>query len=293
MKNKRNIIAIFLLIQGQKNTSGNHIFDYFCNIKITRFMTKFQLFYLILLIGFTSLSCKKEKPEPITETATSKNVTVSINHFWGDENTPLSLNHEYTHPETGEDFTFQACNYYLSNFQLRKNDGTWWSHPHAYHLIRVTDSHNYEFELTDVPFGEYDALRFLIGVDSAKNVSGAQAGDLAPSNAMFWSWSTGYIMIKLEGNSSFANWEFFSFHIGGFRDLDNTNVTRWKEFNFEENKLDVKSSTSSKMTLNVDVSKTWNTNNSITEFSSLHSAGDLGHTMADQFSTGITLKSIE
>ena len=248
---------------------------------------------VFLIVGLAALSCNKEKPEPITETATSKNVTVSINHFWGAENTPLILNQEYIHPETGEDFNFQACDYYLSNFQLRKNDGTWWMHPHAYHLVRVTNSHNYEFELTDVPFGEYDSVRFLIGVDSAKNVSGAQAGDLAPSNAMFWSWSTGYIMIKLEGNSTQANWEFFSFHIGGFRDSDNTNVTRWKEFNFEENKLNVRQAATSKMTLHVDVSKTWNTNNTLAEFSALHTAGGIGHTMSNQFSNGITLNSID
>ena len=33
---------------------------------------------------------------------------------------------------------------------------------------------------------------------------------------MFWSWTQGYIFLKLEGNSTAANNNFFEFHIGGF-----------------------------------------------------------------------------
>src|SRR5690606_8747836 len=50
------------------------------------------------------------------------------------------------------------------------------------------------------------------------NVSGAQTGALDPLNDMFWTWSTGYIMAKMEGNSvqSTAPGQVLNFHIGGF-----------------------------------------------------------------------------
>jgi hypothetical protein len=61
-------------------------------------------------------------------------------------------------------------------------------------------------------------MEFMIGVDSARNNSGAQTGALDPTNGMFWSWSTGYIMAKFEGTSaqSPAAANALKFHIGGF-----------------------------------------------------------------------------
>lgn len=70
-----------------------------------------------------------------------------------------------------------------------------------------------------VPAGEYDHMEFLLGVDSLHNVSGAQTGALDPLNDMFWTWNTGYVMAKLEGNSSVSNLpqRMMEYHIGGFR----------------------------------------------------------------------------
>jgi hypothetical protein len=69
-------------------------------------------------------------------------------------------------------------------------------------------------------------VRFLIGVDSLRNVSGAQTGDLDPAGVaegMFWTWESGYIMALLEGKSPRAvvmpanpSGNLF-FHMGGFQ----------------------------------------------------------------------------
>lgn len=64
----------------------------------------------------------------------------------------------------------------------------------------------------------YTVISFLLGVDSALNVSGAQTGALDPSNGMFWTWNSGYIMAKLEGTSTASpqvNGKI-EYHIGGF-----------------------------------------------------------------------------
>ena len=62
-------------------------------------------------------------------------------------------------------------------------------------------------------------IKFAIGVDSLMSVSGALAGDLDPTNGMYWAWQSGYINFKIEGNSSSCKTrknQFF-FHVGGYK----------------------------------------------------------------------------
>jgi hypothetical protein len=75
-----------------------------------------------------------------------------------------------------------------------------------------------------VPAGRYTKLGFLIGVDSIRNVSGVQTGALDPAEGMFWTWSTGYIMAKMEATSpnSTEPAQKVQYHIGGFSGTNNT-----------------------------------------------------------------------
>ena len=76
----------------------------------------------------------------------------------------------------------------------------------------------------------------MIGVDSARNTSGAQLGALDPANSMFWSWNSGYIFVRMEGNSpqSTQPYNKLQFHIGGFKGA--TNCIKG-EFDFSEETL--------------------------------------------------------
>lgn len=64
----------------------------------------------------------------------------------------------------------------------------------------------------------YDTIKFHLGIDSLTNVSGAVGGDLDPTKGMYWSWQSGYINFKLEGNSPLCNTRNheFQFHLGGY-----------------------------------------------------------------------------
>ena len=64
----------------------------------------------------------------------------------------------------------------------------------------------------------------MIGIDSARNNSGAQTGALDPANDMFWTWNSGYIMAKFEGASpqSAAAGNIVKFHIGGYGGANKT-----------------------------------------------------------------------
>jgi hypothetical protein len=118
-----------------------------------------------------------------------------------------------------EIFTVSKFRYYISNIrfsnssnvqQQRDTDNCF--------LIDEADQRSKTISL-QVPAGEYYSIQFLLGVDSIKNISGAQTGALDPLNDMFWTWNTGYVMAKLEGNAPVSKLpqRMIEYHIGGFR----------------------------------------------------------------------------
>ena len=182
------------------------------------------------LIGAVTLtSCKKDKhdhdhdPEPGT-------VKVIVDHKWGMSGASFALNTELVHPMNSDVMTFTTFKYYVSNFKLKKTDGTWWSHPESYFIVDLSNPSSLTVSLTNVPAGDYTDLEYTLGVDSLRNVSGAQTGALSTSNGMFWSWNTGYIMLKAEGTSPQSGTGNFAFHLGGFQGTNNIVTTKTVSF---------------------------------------------------------------
>lgn len=121
---------------------------------------------------------------------------------------------------SGEKLTVHVYNYYISNIVLTDDKGNRFAEPESYHLPMATDPSSLEFTISDIPKGDYVMLDFLIGVDSVRNFSGAQSGALDPKYGMIWSWSTGYIMAKMEGyvqSKPTDPWRMVSYHIAGFK----------------------------------------------------------------------------
>lgn len=120
--------------------------------------------------------------------------------------------------DNGQNLKVNKYKYYISNIRLIRTDGAFYDEPNSYYLIDQANDASRICQLSNVPPGEYAAVEFLIGVDSLRNVSGSQTGALDIAHAMFWSWSTGYIMAKLEGISlqSPGAQNSVTFHIGGF-----------------------------------------------------------------------------
>ena len=131
----------------------------------------------------------------------------------------LNLNNQWYRNENGDSFRVTKFNYYISNIKLNGTNGATYAEKESYHLIEhsATPSHM-AFNMKDVPAGKYKSITFTIGVDSLRNVSGAQDGDLAADKGNFWSWNTGYIMLKFEGNSPKASTPdgMLMMHCGGF-----------------------------------------------------------------------------
>lgn len=179
---------------------------------------KKYLFYIGLIYFF---SCKKDvdlniddtkKPVEIAKTA---QVSFNITNVVGSK--LLALGTQTYVNENSDTFKVNTYKYYISNIKLIRNDGYIFSEPESYRLIDQSDTTTTcKFTITNVPLGVYTSVKFIIGVDSLRNVSGAQTGVLDPLHDMFWSWSQGYIFAKLEGTSPQANGGQISYHIGGF-----------------------------------------------------------------------------
>ncbi len=172
-----------------------------------------------LSISILSLSCEKEDKDT-TPSPTYGKIALEFEHVFGSD--------AFTIPSaafvngSGETVNFSTFKYYVSNVKLIKADNSVWSEDESYHLVIVGANSSVEFEIENVPTGDYKAVEFTIGVDSLRNVSGAQTGALSLTNQMFWTWNSGYIFLKAEGQETGG--QAFTYHIGGFRNSNGTNA---------------------------------------------------------------------
>ena len=179
--------------------------------------------YVVFLATLVLASCKKNDEAPANQTG---EVDIELEHTVGVA--PLALSTQtYTTP-VGDQFTVSKFKYLLSNLKLTRADGTQYVVPESYYLVDAASSTSQHLALTGVPVGDYTGLTSTIGVDSARNVSGAQTGALEANNDMFWTWNSGYVFVKFEGTSPQAPHAAgvatggLIFHIGGFKSPNNT-----------------------------------------------------------------------
>lgn len=137
-------------------------------------------------------------------------------------NRPLSLSTESYTNRFGESFTIRQFKYYVSNIQIIGKDGEQLLLDEP-HLVDQGDSSSLILHLSSNISG-IQSIRFAVGVDSLANVSGVQTGDLDPMLGMFWTWNTGYINARLEGESDSAHAPAhrFTWDIGGYKGNRNT-----------------------------------------------------------------------
>lgn len=235
-------------------------------------------------------SCKKkENPEP---DPTSGTVTLKFDHKWGNSGGAFTMNTDLTHPMTNETIHFQTLKYYISNVKLKKEDGSWWVQPESYHLVTVGANTAPSVSLADVPLGNYSEIQYTIGVDSTRNVSGAQTGTLSTSHGMFWSWNSGYIFIKAEGTSPDSPTGGFSYHIGGFKESNNTNAVRVNTNNFGGTLLSVTGKNAASIHFHVNAARFWHGGISLQDIHTVHMPGANALTFANNFSEGFVVHQI-
>lgn len=231
---------------------------------------------------------------PPTPNNQKGDMQIEWKHFVGSQALALTTG-QYLTP-SDEKYTVTTFNYYISNIQLKKADGSVYVYPKdsSYFLIKSNKASTQISTLKGIPAGEYTDISFLIGVDSTKNYGGPETktGVLDPSEGMFWLWNTGYIFWKLEGEyiDSTNTPKLFRYHIsgGGWNSVNNV---REVKMNFGTSKLTISPDTKAELHLKVDVDKVFkdmiiNGNPNIMDFSKLSSV------LADNFSTAFSFMTI-
>ena len=156
-----------------------------------------SIFCLCLFLA----SCANDNVSPITKKGGS--VILNIDNVIGSQNLEFDKTYSIA---SGEKYTIKKLKYYLSNIQFMKSDGsvTTLQQDSSYFLVDESNSTSMILSLPQVEIGKYLAIRFMIGVDSAKSMAPLEKrrGVLDMSGLgqdMYWTWNQGYIFFKMEG----------------------------------------------------------------------------------------------
>lgn len=185
-------------------------------------MKQLRLSWLLTGVVMLSLSCKKDYSlENAVKPANDYNFTILFKPVV--DTVPLKFDSSYLN-RYNELYKVSAFKFYISDIALVNTDSniSYKLKKEEYYLVDFSDSVSTVLKLKAVPF-KYNRISLTIGVDSIRNVSGAQTGALDPAKGMFWTWNSGYIMSKLEGSSPQSNQagNKIEYHIGGFKGTEN------------------------------------------------------------------------
>lgn len=192
--------------------------------------TSFRLLALSSLLIVAFESCKKdtvtETPDPAPTPTETGNLVVEFKNTV--DLAPLVYGQKYLNP-SGDTFKVSKFNYYISNIVLTREDNSVYTQTDSYRIIQQAAPSSMVVQVANVPVGNYKSIKLMLGVDSAKNNSGAHTGglDFNYASDMFWGWNTGYIFLKLEGTaptSTLSN-GYFEYHIGGYGGVNKTQRT--------------------------------------------------------------------
>ena len=226
-----------------------------------------------------------------TEPVEKAKLNIRIEHFVGPQR--LGLDSVEYKNALGQTFTVSRFRYYLSNVILKNTDGVAFE-SHDYFLVDEAEPDSKLITIKGIPVGNYSSISFIIGVDSLHNCSGAQSGALDPVNGMFWTWSTGYIFVKLEGHAdaSTSPGHIFEYHIGGYAAPNN--CIRKVTLNFKKKGIKIANDKTDELPLKANVLEILQKPMSI-DFAKLSSVTDFHNatTIANNYEDMFTINADE
>jgi hypothetical protein len=253
-----------------------------------------NIFFILFFLSFF-ISCKKDVKNEAPVVVPTGNLQIN---FAAQANTySFSLGQSFVTANL-DTLTITKFKYFISNVVLTKEDNTTYSVPECYHVIDHSSTGKKTISLNEVPVGNYRSIKFMLGVDSARNRSGAQTNGLDPANEatdMYWTWSSGYIMIKVEGTSpqSGNGTKAIEYHMGGFGGVNKTQRTF--DLNFGINTLTVADGKDPQLFLNSNIAEFFRTPTKInvnTTYGVL-SAGATAKIFADNYADMITFDHLQ
>lgn len=163
-------------------------------------MAKLTLFLLWFIVGTN------------TNAQNKKDIVLHFNATYGDNK--VVLNESITE----NDLFIRVLKFYISNVTLSNNDKHVYEEKLSYHLIDFSIENDVKVTLENAFKKSFNTLSFNLGIDSLTNASGVHGGDLDPTKGMYWSWQSGYINFKFEGekiNNGIST--PFQYHLGGYK----------------------------------------------------------------------------
>lgn len=179
----------------------------------------------IILFSFTT---------PVNKN-TSGSIILNFNNLFGNEK--LVLGKEYTNVH-GEKLKVKTLNYFISNIEIGFQDGSIFTveQDSSYFLIKEQEKESLSISLKNLPNKKVNSIKFLVGLDSLRNTLdiSKRTGNLdiaGKARGMYWSWNSGYIFFKMEGESpvvpdSLANKYYY--HIGGYGGYESKTINNIK-----------------------------------------------------------------
>ena len=157
-------------------------------------------FYLFFLSFVYSLNCYGQ---------------LSIIPTWNKK--ALELQHVYLN-QNNDSISFSTLKIYFSDFRFKDKISGRITSIDTLIFYDLSDSSTHSF-FNDLNLSNYESVAFTLGLDSSKNVSGELENAYDPLLGMYWAWNTGYINLKIMGESSAVptNSHEFEFHLGGYR----------------------------------------------------------------------------
>ncbi len=235
----------------------------------------------VLLLPGTAFSQLKQN------TSSGEQLNLTFNIKAGDAT--VVPGNTYTNP-FGETYTVQKFRFYIAQILLEDSTNTSEQFfPDDYFLVDAGDTGSRTITVP-ISIKHLTAVSFLVGVDSVANVSGTQTGALDPANGMFWTWNTGYIMLKLDGTSPAAKvpGNAFSLHVGGYKTGEN--ATRKIGYLIRHSQKQAVHN----IVFNVDINKLFNGAYpiKIAEHPLCHQPGALAMQLADNYATMFSLGQV-
>ena len=158
-----------------------------------------------LAVAITLASCHK------SDDAISGTGTLKIQYENGFANNALVLGSPTVATSKGEVLKISTIKYIISNIVLYNEDGTTYTYPksQSYFIVDEQTPASLVISLPNVPAGNYNKIKFGVGVDQAQfNLGASGQGDFwteAQASGMDWSWSAGYKFVRFEGTFTAPN----------------------------------------------------------------------------------------
>lgn len=143
----------------------------------------------------------------------ARSLPVEVELRFGDA--PLAFDVVTNVTAAGQTISVTRLDFLLSSFALRRAHGGWFVVTNHFAYINGREQRT-AFELPSVPEGNYDRLRFSVGVPERENHASPGAfmaeHPLNPNlNGLHWSWQGGYVFFALEGKR--AGGGGYSYHV--------------------------------------------------------------------------------